>query len=208
MKDPNAPLSSKHEKTVRNIIKNFMDKAVKKRTERQRGKAERAENKNNSGYAQVLKKETSANQSGIRSGSRGEERDEIMAQTGEDGDAKSNNVSPTDSSSGDLKRKREEGEDVGSPKKSKTEESHAPPPPPPPPPSDSATDGDESTMTPVGEGIGANEADIVNDMIKERPGHGESPWSYATPPTNGSTHNGFAGHQSDRKRSVTLDGGD
>lgn len=207
MKDPNAPLSSKHEKTVKNMMKSYMDKAVKKKTERQRGRAERAESKSSSGHAQGPKKETSTNQSEMGS-SRGGERDEMMVQTGEDGEAKSNNVSPTDSSSGDLKRKREEGEDVGSPKKSRTEESHAPPPPPPPPPSDSATDGDDSTMTPVREGIGANEADVVNGMIKERPGHGESPWYYATPPTNGSTGNGFGGHESDRKRSVTLDGGD
>ena len=41
VKDPTAPISSKHEKTVKSFVKEFMEKAVKKKEEREKGKESR-----------------------------------------------------------------------------------------------------------------------------------------------------------------------
>ncbi|CAI6333867.1 unnamed protein product [Periconia digitata] len=176
VKDPNAPLDSKHEKTVKGIVKDFMDKAVKKKIEREKGKATRAE----------IKAENGADKkgvSGLRSDMEGvkEGEDELMMQMSEDGDGKSDNVSPTESSSGDLKRKREEGEDIGSPKKSRTGAFEGPPPPPPPPPR-------TESMTPEGVASdgGMTSGMAANGLAKQREGQSADAGYLATPPTNGS----------------------
>ena len=39
VKDPTAKISSKHEKTIKTFVKDYMDKAVKKKLEREQAKA-------------------------------------------------------------------------------------------------------------------------------------------------------------------------
>ncbi|PVI03940.1 hypothetical protein DM02DRAFT_519744 [Periconia macrospinosa] len=195
VKDPKAPLSSKHEKTVKGIVKEFMEKALKKKMEREKGKAARAESKS---HSETGKKPEKGSGSGLSKG----KPDEVRTSMSDDGAANSIDVSPTESLSGDLKRKREEGDDIGSPKKSRTGAFEAPPPPPPPPPSDSIPiDGDESSMTPEGFASdgGLTNGTAVNGQTKQRQDQDD----LATPSTNGSA----AGDEMNGKRAVTVDNG-
>jgi len=166
VKDPTAKLSSKHEKTVKNYVKEFMDKAVKKKEERDRQKAARiAEGKAESPAAAPEVRDIQE-----------VEWDDDMMDIKADLSA-SRDGSPADSSS-ELKRKREGEEDSGSPKKSRmgTDELQSAPPPPPPPPTDDA----ELDSPAVAEGEAINGKSAV-----QQNGHG-SPMQLATPSTNGS----------------------
>jgi hypothetical protein len=120
VKDPTAKLSSKHEKTVKNYVKEFMDKAVKKKEERDRQKAARiADGKAESPAAPVAESPVIPDIEEV-------EWDDDMMDLQNDDDE-----SPAESS--ELKRKREGDEDPSSPKKTRTGEDELPPPPPPPP---------------------------------------------------------------------------
>ena len=122
VKDPTARISSNHEKTVRDEVKRFMDKAVKKKQERQKMKAAQ------SGVKLDLTSESPSTPSGPA------------------GDA--DEASPSDSTS-DLKRKRDGEAQSGSPKRTRTtsENQQSAPPPPPPPPA--TTDVEETSLTPM-----------------------------------------------------------
>lgn len=153
-----------------------MEKALKKKTEREKGKAARAESKSHNESGKEAEKNSG---SGLDKG----KPDEVRTSMSDDGAANSNNISPTESLSGDLKRKREEGDDIGSPKKSRTAAFEAPPPPPPPPPSDSMPmDGDESSMTPEGF---ASESGMTNGIAVNGQTNQDSD-GFATPSTYGS----------------------
>jgi hypothetical protein len=175
VKDPTAKLSSKHEKTVKNYVKEFMDKAVKKKEERDKLKAAR-----NAAESQVGSPSSDQDKGGDIEEV---EWDDDMMDIRKDL-AASHNASPADSSS-ELKRKREGDEEPSSPKKSRTgtDELAAAPPPPPPPP-------------PVGDGI---DVDSEHALHTNGAGHGTtngkntlqedgypSPMQLATPSTNGS----------------------
>jgi hypothetical protein len=98
--------------------------------------------------------------------------------------AASHDASPTDSSS-ELKRKREIEEDPSSPKKSRTgsdELQAAPPPPPPPPPMEDTLDADAEYQSPTTE---INSGSGTNVSAPQENGH-LSPMQLATPSTNGS----------------------
>jgi hypothetical protein len=165
VKDPTAKLSSKHEKTVKNYVKEFMDKAVKKKEERDRQKAERVANG---------KSESPAAAPAVPDIEEVEWDDDEM-------DTKDGIVSQDDSpadSSMDLKRKREEDGDPMSPKKFRagTDELQPGPPPPPPPPADDMVEMDGQFASPsAADGIASND--------KQENGHG-----LVTPSTNGSKH--------------------
>jgi hypothetical protein len=170
VKDPTAKLSSRHEKTVKNYVKEFMDKAVKKKEEHDKRKAVRkAEGKNVSPSAVEGKDDIEEI-----------EWDDDLMDIQKDL-AGSHDASPTDSMS-ELKRKREADEDPSSPKKTRlsTDElAPAPAPPPPPPPTDGIPDMDEEYAS-LGE-LG----NINGKAAPQENGH-PSPMQLATPSTNGS----------------------
>jgi len=116
VKDPTAKLSSKHEKTVKKYVKEFMDKAVKKKEERDRQKAARSAD----GKADPVPESPT-----IPDIEEVEWDDDMMDLQND------NEESPAESS--ELKRKREGDEDPSSPKKTRTATDELPPPPPPPP---------------------------------------------------------------------------
>ncbi len=189
VRDPAAKLSSKHEKTVKNYVKDFMDKAVRKKEEREKAKA-----------------------------SRGDAANDDMPDTPhvDMDDTAEADISPNDSSS-ELKRKREDEADE-SPRnmRSRTDEPPAPPPPPPPPADDMPIDMDES-LTPMDAGSMAFLTEeftaLSGKAVLQASGHpvvegslaffteemapsgkavlqasGQlSPMQLATPPTNGSS---------------------
>lgn len=131
VKDPTAKLSSRHEKTVKNYVKEFLDKAVKKKEERDRQKAARVNGTKEVSPTTVTQDTPDAEMS-----------DDDMDAKMEMG--ASNEASPADSST-ELKRKHDGDEDPSSPKKSRTGsgELQPPPPPPPPPPAENCVDAEE-----------------------------------------------------------------
>jgi histone-lysine N-methyltransferase SETD2 len=164
VKDPTARISSNHEKTVKEEVKRFMDKAVKKKQERQKLKAA---------------------QGGVKSDLTNESPGTPQGPAGD-----ANDASPADSTS-DLKRKREEEGLSDSPKRTRTssENQQSAPPPPPPPPA--TTDLEETSLTPMDDASTMSSFDFVergNTGAKatlQLDGYG-SPMQLATPPTNGS----------------------
>jgi histone-lysine N-methyltransferase SETD2 len=168
VKDPTARISSNHEKTVRDEVKRFMDKAVKKKQERQKMKAA---------------------QSGVKSDLTSESP---STPSGPAGDA--DEASPSDSTS-DLKRKRDGEAQSGSPKRTRTtsESQQSAPPPPPPPPA--TTDVEETSLTPMDDTSAMSFPDSAervstgSKMAFQLDGYG-SPMQLATPPTNGSNGSG------------------
>lgn len=187
VKDPTAKLSSRHEKTVKNYVKEFMDKAVKKKEERDKQKVAR----NADGL------DTSAAGVEEKSGIEEVEWDDDMMDI-QDDMAASHDASPADSSS-ELKRKREGHEEPGSPKKSRTgtdELQPAPPPPPPPPPAEDLINVDEEYDSPIPEvGFGNNNDGIAVNGKRVLQENDHSPMQLATPSTNGSNQPGRSTEQ-------------
>ncbi|KAF2791467.1 hypothetical protein K505DRAFT_248908 [Melanomma pulvis-pyrius CBS 109.77] len=217
VKDPTAKISSKHEKTVKNFVKDFMDKAVKKKVGREKEKAARAERK---ARDKVTGKSVEADTPETPNGATKVDEDESdneMLGPSDNEDAGSNQGSPTDSST-DLKRKREEEGDFGSPKKSRTAFPPAPPPPPPPPPppaEDMPLDMDDSNFSPMEEegtdssheygthGVNGQGDDIAR--VENFP----SPMQLATPPTTNGKESGrdFEKGDGNSRPPVEVNGG-
>ena len=162
VKDPAAKISSKHEKTVKNYVKDFMDKAVRKKEEREKARAARGEGEQDDKGATPDTPQLDFN-----------DTPGIVA-------------FPSDESS-ELKRKREDEADERN-IRSRTDEPPAPPPPPPPPAGDLPMDLDEAELTPMDEGsMGSfTEGTPSNGKLSLRAGDQLSPMQLATPPTNGS----------------------
>lgn len=148
-----------------------MDKAVKKKEEREKQKA---------------------SQGDVKAESKGEasntppEMDEVEWADDMMDVAASNDGSPADSTS-DLKRKRDGDEDTASPKRSRfgTDELAQAPPPPPPPPAEDIIDVDEEFgVTPTDEVMSSNGVEKVPFRAN---GH-TSPMQLATPSTNGKSN--------------------
>lgn len=165
VKDPAAKLSSKHEKTVKNYVKDFMDKAVRKKEEREKARAARGD--------------TAHGDVGGTPDTPQIDMEDSLEVTVEADD------SPDDSSS-ELKRKRED-DAYNSPRnmRSRTDEPPAPPPPPPPPAEDMM---DESDATALDDGSMGSFAEGTpsNGKMALRVSSQPSPMQLATPPTNGS----------------------
>ncbi|KAF1926864.1 uncharacterized protein M421DRAFT_6768 [Didymella exigua CBS 183.55] len=163
VKDPAAKISSKHEKTVKNYVKDFMDKAVKKKDEREKARAARGEAAH-------------------------DDKDATPETPQIDVDGTPGAASPTDFSS-ELKRKREDEADESSRNiRSRTDEPPAPPPPPPPPAGGMPMDTEEADLTPMDDGsMGSfTEGTPSNGKLALRVSDQASPMQLATPPTNGS----------------------
>lgn len=164
VKDPAAKISSKHEKTVKTYVKDFMDKAVKKKEEREKARAARGEAAHDDKGATPDTPQVDID------------------------DTPGPAISPNDSSS-ELKRKRGDEED-NSPRniRSRTGEPPAPPPPPPPPAGDMPMDIEEFDLTPMDDGsmVSFTEGTPSSGKLPLRAGDQPSPMQLATPPTNGS----------------------
>ena len=167
VKDPAAKISSKHEKTIKTYVKDFLDKAVKKKEEREKGRAAR-------GDAVPDDNDVTPDTPQIDLGNTPRA-------------TAANNVSPDDSSS-ELKRKREiETGDSPRNMRSRIDEPPAPPPPPPPPTSDMRMDVEGTDLTPMDDGSlelsrdGTPSTGKLPLRASERP----SPTQLATPPANG-----------------------
>ena len=132
VKDPAAKISSKHEKTIKTYVKDFLDKAVKKKEEREKGRAAR-------GDAVPDDNDVTPDTPQIDLGNTPRA-------------TAANDVSPDDSSS-ELKRKREiETGDSPRNMRSRIDEPPAAPPPPPPPTSDMRMDVEGADLTPMDDG--------------------------------------------------------
>lgn len=173
VKDPTAPISSKHEKTVKNYVKDFMDKAVKKKTEREKDKG----SQNGTGLNGDITVPTAT------------ETPETPRFAGYNAEAP-----PVGSSGAELKRKREEDGEPASPKKSRTHAQPAPPPPPPPT-DDMHMTGEGSSLTPMDDDpVSVHSTSDVgaNGMRAKKLEHLASPTQLATPPSK--DHNDYHQH--------------
>ncbi|KAF9732197.1 hypothetical protein PMIN06_011671 [Paraphaeosphaeria minitans] len=169
VKDPTAPISSKHEKTVKNYVKDFMDKAVKKKTEREKDK--KSQNGTGSNGDVTMPAATAT------------------PETPRFGNYSA--ASPAGSSGAELKRKREEEGGAASPKKSRADTQPAPPPPPPPT-DDMPMNGEGPALTPMDDDpVSVHSAcdNSVNGIRPKTLGHLASPTQLATPPSK--EHNGY-----------------
>lgn len=168
VKDPAAKISSKHEKTVKSYVKDFMDKAVKKKEEREKARAASGE--------------ATQDDNGATPDTPRIEIDDTP------GAIAAVEASPNDSSS-ELKRKREDEAD-DSPRniRTRTDEPPVPPPPPPPPAGDMFMDLEEADLTPMDDGSTGSfiEGTPSNGRLPLRASDQPSPMQLATPPTNGS----------------------
>lgn len=170
VKDPAAKISSKHEKTVKTYVKDFMDKAVRKKEEREK--------------ARVARGDAVQDGNGASPDTPQIEMDDTPGATA------AVEASPNDSSS-ELKRKREdEADDSPRNMRSRTDEPLAPPPPPPPPPpaGDMPMDTGDADLTPMADGSmqSFTEDMTSNGKLPLRESSQPSPMQLATPPTHGS----------------------
>lgn len=182
VKDPSAPINSKHEKVIKTFVKDYMEKAVKKKIEREKGRASRPGSKTT---------ETKSPETPLAT-------DEMLGLSDTE-QQKSQDTSPTDASALELKRKREGDDSPGSPKKSRTEMPPAPPPPPPPPPIEDVADLDGSTLTPIDDEAHSSISSSAKDAnAAVTDGHPRfNPMDavqLATPPTNGMSNHAECGH--------------
>ncbi|KAF1835209.1 histone-lysine N-methyltransferase [Decorospora gaudefroyi] len=172
VKDPTAKISHNHEKTIKKYVKEFMDKAIKKKEERQKPKTTQSGGKSDS------RDQTPSTPQDARKDGEVEWTDDML-------DIK-DDASSADSTS-DLKRKREGETGSGSPKRTRTASEPVPPPPPPPPPP-ASTDLEEASLTPMDEvamSFPEVAETVTNKSVTQLDGYG-SPMQLATPPTNGS----------------------
>lgn len=177
VKDPTAKLEPKHERTVKKFVKDFLDKAVQKKA--QRDKEASQDGAKAESHLEKIKKSDS--ESPLTPDLKTEMED-VLASPSNDEILDSQQGTPTGSSTSELKRKRED-DASGSEKKTKTDVLEPPPPPPPPPTGDMPVDGEGIVYA------------AVEDM-----GKAASPMQLATPPTtltNGSCeHDGEGTDQS------------
>lgn len=176
VKDPTAKISSNHEKIVRKYVKEFMDKAVRKRDERQKMKASQ-----------------SGAVSDTKTGTPGTPAKEGGSECTSDSVAAIADDPVLSDSASELKRKRQEEGRFGSPKRTRTgSEVPQPTPPPPPPPPPVSNENEDSINTPVDNALATSFAEVAdrgpigNKTAFQTDGHG-SPMQLATPPTNGSS---------------------
>lgn len=171
VKDPTAKLSTRHEKSIKNFVKEFMDKAVKKKEERDKLKA------NGGGEGSTPKDPRSTTPTGDIDMEEVKWEDDIK-----NGEA-SHDASPADSTS-ELKRKRHQDDEPNSPKKSRTEHADVPAPPPPPPPPPAGESVEE-----YGHDLDMSESIVYcsNGRVEETKDYGHPKlMQLATPSTNGS----------------------
>lgn len=217
VKDPTAKLDSKHSKTVKKFVKEFLDKAVQKKEAKEKEKAAKQERREQSKLLGKGRAESTIPKPSPKS-QHAESDDEMFAFSDNEG-TESNQISPTDSSNAELKRKREEEGELGSPKKSRMDV--VPPPPPPPPPEDEfEMDGSNFTSLEYADSDPSSAFQDSPSAEHFIPSHlkqgNESPMQLATPPTttNGSCeHDSNGGHEQEPRiannaHSMTVNGCD
>jgi len=172
VKDPTTKISSSHEKTIKKYVKEFMDKAVHKKDEREKQKGGKIKVESNSPSTPLGEPKAG---------------DLAMEKT----------ASPAGSAT-ELKRKREADDGISSPKKTRTEHGEAesappsppPPPPPPPPPVEEMpadmlfaghTPMDDDASTPS-----THDTDQGTVFQRDMTNGNASPMQLVTPSTNGS----------------------
>ena len=172
VKDPTTKISSSHEKTIKKYVKEFMDKAVHKKDEREKQKGGKIKVESNSPSTPLGEPKAG---------------DLAMEKT----------ASPAGSAT-ELKRKREADDGISSPKKTRTEHGEAesappsppPPPPPPPPPVEEMpadmlfaghTPMDDDASTPS-----THDTDQGTVFQRDMTNSNASPMQLVTPSTNGS----------------------
>ncbi|KAF2003090.1 hypothetical protein P154DRAFT_110378 [Amniculicola lignicola CBS 123094] len=194
VQDPTAKISSRHEKSIKKYVKEYMDKAVSKKAARDKEKKAKAEKK---------AKDVAAGKAPATEDSPETPREDAkLSKDDSDVDMPGVSDDEDEDSPGLTKRKREGDEQFGSPKKSRTEVPPAPPPPPPPPPAeDMPLDMDDSFEVDTN-GSGVHMQDLPLGLVRGEPFiKGEamySPMQLATPPT---TTNGSCEHESNVKDS-------
>jgi histone-lysine N-methyltransferase SETD2 len=180
---------------VKKFVKDYMDKAVQKKTVRE---VEKKDDKHAKEHAKSKDPVEAASPSTPDEKAESEGVDEVPASPNAE-NLDSQEANPDDLTNGDLKRKREGDGDLGSPKRTRTnelaQEPVLPPPPPPPPTADMPVDG---------EGIlYAGVEDSAKPVL--RADGCVSPMQLATPPT---TISGSSEHESDgREATVRLANG-
>ncbi|KAF2660755.1 hypothetical protein K491DRAFT_14788 [Lophiostoma macrostomum CBS 122681] len=219
VRDPTAKLDSKHERTVKKFVKDFMDKAVQKKATKEKEKAAKAEVKSKQKADGKAVSGTETPETPKVKSEKVDSDDDMVGLSDEE-DVQYLAASPDDLAS-DLKRKREEEGDIGSPKKSRTEMPLAPPPPPPPPPiEDMPDDVEDTSSTPIDDSFDSGiisstamngeaslmiKSKVTEELVTNRVKQNEdvaiangiaSPMQLATPPT---TNNGSCEHDSDTK---------
>ncbi|KAF2736824.1 hypothetical protein EJ04DRAFT_562095 [Polyplosphaeria fusca] len=186
VRDPSAKLKDSHVESISRAAKKFMEKAVAKKTEKDKAKAgKRSRTEPVSGTP-------------AQSQPNDEASDDDMIAPSDDDESRSH---PSPSGlSGELKRKWQEDDNLGLPKRTRTEPSPPVQPPPPPPPlEDMAVEMDGTNLTPVddvseivnGMSGPSKSAVLLADGAKQ--GDAQSPTQLASPPT---TTNGSCEHDS------------
>ncbi|KAF2016498.1 hypothetical protein BU24DRAFT_328480, partial [Aaosphaeria arxii CBS 175.79] len=178
VKDPTAKLDSKHEKTVKKFVKDYMDKAVVKKEAKDKERAAKAERRAKEKAAGKVPAEASPESPKKEEAPERADSDDEMIGLSDDEDALA----------ADLKRKREEDYEVASPKKLRPDAVPAPPPPPPPPAEDMPQDIEGAHLTPIEYAdpftIAAMSGSPSTELLPDRLKNGaESPMQLATPPT-------------------------
>jgi histone-lysine N-methyltransferase SETD2 len=218
VRNPTAKLDSKHERTVKKFVKDFMDKAVQKKAIKEKEKAAKAETKAKAKADGKAVSETGTPETPKVKLDKADSDDDMLGLS-DDEDMQFLAASPDESAS-ELKRKREEEGDIGSPKKSRTETPLAPPPPPPPPIEDMPDDIEDARSTSVddsfdtgvtgsiatdGEASLPSRSNLAEELVTDRVKQSSdavkadsiaSPVQLATPPT---TNNGSCEHDSNTK---------
>lgn len=190
-----------------------MDKAVKKKAERDKEKVARAEKKaKDKAAGKSVEAETPDTPTVQTKEEKEEGSEDEMFGLSYNEDAGLHQISPTDSST-NSKRKREEEGDFGSPKKTRTEQSPAPPPPPPPPAEDMPLGIDEDadsfhgSVEEMANGVWTNaSSSLSTELVTERMKRSDdisSPMQLATPPTT----NGKEEAATNSRSSIAVNGG-
>lgn len=213
VQDPTAPLSSRHERSVKKYVKEYMDKAVAKKAAKDKERAERAAKKarEQALHGDAATKTDTPNTPTVDVKEQKDESEDEMIPFLDDEEDKLATGSPSSPSNSELKRKRDEGDDHGSPKRTRTDTPPGPPPPPPPPAEDMPVDVEHesavSTEDPSYSYADANGEEAVGKyrLVPEKTeiraesakvGSYPSPMQLQTPPT---TTNGSCEHDSSSK---------
>ena len=222
VQDPTAKVGSRHEKSIKKYVKEFMDRAVQKKVAKDKERAERNAQKEQEQAVNgkvAVKTDTPDTPQLDSNEAKEESDDEMIPFSGDEDNGDDGTTPPSASSNSELKRKRENEGDDGSPKRTRTEDTPPAPPPPPPPPME-----DMPANTPE-QGAQSTEGAVLPERAKLGEELGKavgylSPMQLATPPTttngscehdsngkDGSSHS-FEGLESSKRAAVITTGGE
>ncbi len=203
VEDP-TKISSRQEKHVKKYVKEYFDKAVAKKREHDKKKAERRGKEGDSAASPTPATVADVKEEGESDG------DQDMAMSDDDEDAKPKLESATPVTPSDqllqaekLKRKRDQDEDLDSTKvedneatPSKRPRSESPPPPPPPPPAD-GTPPDSMSFSKRGMDGVNHDSYAANQSLGDTDLVGMSPEDNSDPPPDDGNLNETGGGMQD-----------